>query len=78
MAFAGKVALLQNDMPRFEKIYENFQKVLNRDGTVYEIYHNSDEHPHFQTWLYKSEAPFSWGSAYILDMESTYRRRQQQ
>lgn len=71
MAYSGKIAFKQQDSQMFEKIRANFEKILNRDQTVYEIYHNSDEHPHFESWLYKSEAPFSWGAAFLLDMLKT-------
>lgn len=71
MSYAGKVAFLQGDRATYEKIRANLQRTLERDGTVYEIYQNTPSNPHFETWLYKSEAPFSWGAGFILDMFKT-------
>ena len=58
-----------NDSERFLKIYTKLAQVINRDQTVYEIYSNNANLTPFKSYLYGSEAPFSWGSGFILDLE---------
>lgn len=71
MGYSGKIAFKCGDLEMFQKIRNNLQTVLERDQTVYEIYRPQAGNPHFESYLYKSESPFSWGSAFILDMEKT-------
>ncbi len=69
LGYSAKIALMMNDSERFLKIYTKLAQVINRDQTVYEIYsHNANLTP-FKSYLYASEAPFSWGSGFILDLE---------
>jgi glycogen debranching enzyme len=70
-AYAAKVAYKKSDKPMFEKIHSALNKWLERDQMVYEIYENNDEHKPVNNFLYKSEGPFSWGSAFVLDLENT-------
>jgi hypothetical protein len=69
LGYSAKIALMMNDSERFIRIYKKLAQVINRDQTVYEIYnHNANLTP-FKSFLYSSEAPFSWGSSFILDLE---------
>lgn len=74
MAYSAKVAFKQNDQARFQNYYAQLERVLNRDRTVYEIYNNNAQKTPVTNYLYKSEAPFSWGAGFVLDLEGTVRR----
>lgn len=69
LAYSTKIALMMNDYERFKQVYTKLARVINRDKTVYEIYNHDANLTPFKTMLYASEAPFSWGSAFILDLE---------
>lgn len=68
IAYAAKIAYRMNDIPTYNRIFANLNEMLQRDQAVYEIYNNNAEMTPFKTLFYKSEAPFSWGSAFVLDM----------
>ncbi len=74
MAYSAKVAYIMNDIPTYNKIHSVIEKILTRDQVVSEIYNNNEEITPFRSLLYQAEYPFSWGSAFILDMEKTARR----
>lgn len=57
-----------NDIPTYNRIFANLNEMLQRDQAVYEVYNNNAEMKPFKTLFCKSESPFSWGSAFILDM----------
>lgn len=71
MAYSAKIALVMNDTERFNHIYKKITAVIERDKTVFEIYNHNRAMTPFRSTLYESEAPFSWGSAFILDLEKT-------
>jgi hypothetical protein len=68
IAYAGKIAHKMNDIPTYNKIYANLNEMAQRDQTVFEIYNNNNDITPFKSSLYKSESPFSWGSAFVVDM----------
>lgn len=68
IAYAAKIAYQMNDIPTYNRIFANLNEMLQRDQAVYEVYNNNAEMTPFKTLFYKSEAPFSWGSAFVLDM----------
>lgn len=69
LAYSTKIALMMNDFEKFKQVYTKLAQVINRDQTVYEIYNHDANLTPFKTLLYSSEAPFSWGSSFILDLE---------
>ncbi len=69
MAYSAKISLLMNDTERFKSIYARIYKTVERDQTIYEIYNHTSELTPFKSMLYESEAPFSWGAAFMLDLE---------
>lgn len=68
IAYAGKIALKMNDLPTYNRIFANLNEALQRDQVVNEVYNNNQNLTPFRSFLYKSESPFSWGSAFVLDM----------
>lgn len=68
IAYAAKIAHRMNDIPTYNRIHANLNEVLQRDQVVYEVYSNNADLTPFKSLFYKSESPFSWGSAFILDM----------
>ncbi len=68
VAEAAKIALLQKDIPEFERIAEYFSSAIADNEFVSEIYicTNSKLQP-FQSFLYKSESPFTWSAAKWLE-----------
>jgi hypothetical protein len=70
MAYSAKVAFKQKDFSTFNLIYRKIDEILKRDQVVYEIYNNDNDHDKFQNKMYKSESPFSWGAAFVLDLEN--------
>ena len=71
MAYSCKIAYVMNDHPTFNRIYSVISNVINRDQVVNEIYRNNEDLTPFRSLLYQAEYPFSWGSAFILDLEKT-------
>lgn len=68
IAYAAKIAHKMNDIPTYNRIYANLNEMLQRDQAVYEVYNNNQNMAPLKTLFYKSESPFSWGSAFVLDM----------
>lgn len=68
IAYAAKIAHKMNDIPTYNRIYANLNEMVQRDNTIYEIYNNNTNLTPFKSLLYQSEAPFSWGSAFVVDM----------
>lgn len=67
MGYTAKVAFIMEDNQTVSKLRKIIEKVLLRDQTVNEIYRHQTELPAFSSAFYRSEHPFSWGSAFILD-----------
>lgn len=67
MGYSAKVAFLMGDTANVAKLHSHIKRVLLRDQVVNEIYKHKSELPAFSSVFYRSEAPFSWGSAFILD-----------
>jgi len=54
------------DRPEVSEIEHLTAELVLNSGMVSEIY-ETDEHREVKTWLYKSEKPFTWGAAKILE-----------
>ena len=68
MALSAEISYIMNDMKEGDKIACRLWKIIRRDIYVGEIYNNNDEYSLYHTILYRSECPFSWGAAYIINM----------
>lgn len=64
---AAKVAARQGDRASAERILDVLAQRVARDGAVVEIYDPRPPHRPFRSLIYRSEAPFSWGAARILE-----------
>ena len=67
IALAGKITRRYQDVKMSRSILGRLEELVVRDGVVHEIY---DPQNHLQPWnklVYRSEAPFSWGAAFIVD-----------
>jgi hypothetical protein len=73
MAYSAKVARAKKDYVEFERIHNVLSQMIQRDHTVYEIYNNDRDRMPFRNALYESESPFSWGAAFVVDLESSIR-----
>lgn len=77
MALAAKVAGKMGDTSEAKAIVGRLETMASRDGNIGEIYDPNSLKPK-QTLLYKSEQPFTWGSAFVVDamksLESTVGR----
>ena len=66
MGYAAKAAHRQGDVEEYGRILSGLEKLVERDGAVYEIY-NSESLMPWRGALYRSERPFSWGAGKILE-----------
>ncbi len=66
MGLSAKVAQQMNDSKMAEDILFFIQQLALRDGHIAEIYDPKTTLP-FRTRLYRSEWPFSWGTAKIIE-----------
>ncbi|HBP21901.1 MAG TPA: hypothetical protein DEA08_29470 [Planctomycetes bacterium] len=64
---AAKVAAGRGDRSSAERILDVLAARVERDGAVVEIYDPRPPHRPFRSLIYRSEAPFSWGAARILE-----------
>ncbi len=67
MGFGLKVATLMNDQEMISKQSAHIERVLVRDGEVYEVYDPENDFKPWGSWLIKSEHPFAWGSGYLVE-----------
>jgi len=74
MALAAQTAYRMGDVQEGDRILGRVEALVLRDAVVNEVYDFNSDLSVFQTWLYQSEAPFSWGAAKII--EAIYERRQ--
>lgn len=71
MAFSSKVAYLYADFQEGSRISTTLKQMVLRDNNVREVYYSTSPHLPFRSKLYKSEAPFSWGAAFVIEMLKT-------
>ncbi len=72
MALSSKVAYRMGDKQEAFKILNRLQDIVIRDQAVREVYQNEEELRPWESWLFKSEEDFSWGSGMILDAISKH------
>jgi hypothetical protein len=70
MAFSTKMTLLLNDGEEALRLLKKINQIVQRDGVIGEIYSPKNNFRLFKGLLYSSEAPFSWGAAYMVEMLS--------
>lgn len=61
----GLLAIKMGDLEEANRISKIVSQILKRDELVGEVYKPSKNYKPFRRVLYKSETPFSWGSAFI-------------
>ncbi|KAL0215751.1 hypothetical protein P9112_007935 [Eukaryota sp. TZLM1-RC] len=66
IAWASYVALKAGDKTMAYNILTEMNRVVRRDGVVHEVFHDNKELKVFNAIVFKSEHPFSWGSATLL------------
>ncbi len=69
MAYSSMVAYKQGDLAEAMRLKSLLETFIRRDQTVFEIYDTSREFRVFNSYLYHSESPFSWGASYVLEMQ---------
>lgn len=67
MGLGLKVCTLMKDEEMTKKQIAHIEKVLSRDGEVYEVYDPEKNFMPWGSWLIKSEHPFAWGSGYLVE-----------
>jgi hypothetical protein len=67
VALAAKVAGQLGDVAQARRILGRLEAVARRDGTIAEVYAPRPGLPVEKTPLYRSEMPFSWGAAFVID-----------
>lgn len=70
MGEAARACILHNQREIAEEILSLLEKTALRDGTIGEVYDTRGRL--FRTFLYRSETPFSWGCAKILEALQSY------
>lgn len=70
MGEAARVCLMNNQREKAEEMLSLLEQMALRDGTIGEIYDAQDRL--FENFLYRSETPFSWGCAKILEALQFY------
>lgn len=73
MGAAAKACILHNQKEKAEEILLTLEQMAQRDATIGEIY--DSEGRLFQNLLYRSERPFSWWCALILEAIESYRQK---
>lgn len=73
MGEAAKACILHNQREKAEEILHTLEGMALRDGTIGEIY--DSEGRLFQNLLYRSERPFSWWCALILEALESYHQK---
>ncbi|MDR3606703.1 MAG: hypothetical protein P4M08_04895 [Oligoflexia bacterium] len=67
IALSAKIAKTRNDLAEYERIVRKLAELAARDRAIVEVYAPKSSLPPYRSWLYRSETPFSWGAAFVLD-----------
>ena len=67
MAWYAKIAYKMGDFENGDRILERLQQLVVRDQTVEEIYNYNSKLGPVRRLFYRSERPFTWGAAKILE-----------
>lgn len=66
MGLGLRVATLMNDDEMIHKQKAHIERMLSRDGEVFEVYDPEKQFTPWGSWLIQSEHPFAWGSGYLV------------
>lgn len=67
MALAARIAARMGDEHAASSILAELLRMARRDGAIAEVYQHTATHPMVRRLGYTSEAPFSWGSAMLVE-----------
>lgn len=67
MAESAKTAAVVGDLPEARRILEVLEGMAVRDGAICEVYASEPPYLPWESRLYRSEAPFSWGAGKTLE-----------
>lgn len=67
MGLGLKVSKIMKDEKMIATQLAHIERVLNRDGEVYEVYDPEKNFMPWGSWLIQSEHPFAWGSGYLVE-----------
>jgi glycogen debranching enzyme len=70
MALAARIASRMGDDLAASRILAELLRMARRDGAIAEVYQHTPSHPMVHRLGYTSEAPFSWGSAMVVETVS--------
>lgn len=68
MAYSSIVAFKYGDVQESLRISSKLEEIILRDKNVAEVYHSDDSYLPFHSRLYQSEAPFSWGASFVIEL----------
>ena len=71
MGLSAKLAYRMGDFTTGDRVLSLLESLAIRDGNVSEIYRNEPPFKRFVNFVYRSEAPFSWGIGMTLDAIET-------
>jgi hypothetical protein len=75
MGLGLMVATKMNDDEMIQRQTKFIEKLLMRDGEVYEVYDPAKNFSPWGSWLMSSEHPFAWGAGYLVEAFSISQRR---
>jgi len=67
LGLQGSAALAVGDLAEAARIRGLIESILGRDGVVGEVYRPWRGYAGFKSVFYRSETPFSWGAAFLVD-----------
>lgn len=67
MGLGLTVAKFMNDAEFVKSQTAHIEKLLTRDGEVFEVYDPEKNFMPWGSWLIQSEHPFAWGSGYLVE-----------
>ncbi len=68
MAYSALISYKLGDKLEGDRISQILNRIIMRDKTICEIYFSDKDYEPYHTFLYKSESPFSWGAAFVIQM----------
>ena len=72
VALSAKIAAQMADLEEATRILRFLEDLARRDQTICEVYDPDQYYRPFESWMYRSEAPFSWGAALTIEAVRSY------
>ncbi|KAL0246630.1 hypothetical protein GEMRC1_007841 [Eukaryota sp. GEM-RC1] len=66
IAWAGYLARKGHDFKKYGLILDRLSSIVKRDGVIHELFHDDEDLTIFNTLIFHSEFPFTWGSATVV------------